>query len=622
MEGTLLIPPDRGTILGRALWKPRYVVVGSAQRDGVAPDGGSTNNLSLSQVLSASRPKDAQKQTAKLQRLPPSGVYLSIYKTKDDWEPVQQHSMASITDCQVQMLAHRKQGPVLATLVLQVSPDPATDKLRKRRSSRTAGLTSTKESGPTTLLFRPGEDGFSLHDWARCITALAQPAGPEQFPISPVSPTSPGFFNPFSPRPRDGGEFRPASGGHETARRPTVSHKPSGQTQWSRERPVTFSSESPSLRSRKSDISSHNSSVHAVGMGYVMHGQHYTTVLPTDLPSPATTVGEMPGEYMLGWTSAQGRSSTLGSPVRGRGSVGSCSQAQGSLMSGSPPTHRETILDRAFLLKCIPGSEREVPGEDKLSSLARFDALMREAETRRRQERQEQPPMSPMASTWEEDEETEDDDDLNDEPDDSLEDDEDSGEDSGGDDFEDRTAGERSSIGPSAQRALHFIANRHSSISSNGRTSLSYRNPRRSESGASILRPQTANSRIRPSMAGRTNSQPQIPMISSESILPPAAETTQRQEQRQSVSSATRLSFNDFTKRLSSTSSLLLVQNNNSGAASSRGSSEIDFPEQSTPRNALGPSRMPAKPPQPQEHDKCGWRGSVGVFGSGEGGFL
>ena len=58
------------------------MVVGSAQRDGVAPDGSSTNNLSLSQVLSTSRTKDAQKQTAKLQRLPPSGVYLSIYKTK------------------------------------------------------------------------------------------------------------------------------------------------------------------------------------------------------------------------------------------------------------------------------------------------------------------------------------------------------------------------------------------------------------------------------------------------------------------------------------------------------------------------------------------------------------
>lgn len=528
--------------------------------------------------------------------------------------------MASITDCQVQMLAHRKQGPVLATLVLQVSPDPATDKLRKRRSSRTAGLTSTKESGPTTLLFRTGEDGLSLHDWARCITALAQPGGPDAYPISPVSPTSPGFFNPFSPRPRDAGEFRPSSGGHEMARRPTVSHKPSGQTQWSRERPVTFSSESPSLRSRKSDLSSHNSSVHAMGMGYVMQGQHYTTVLPTDLPSPATTVGEMPGEYMLGWTSAQGRSSALGSPVRGRGSVGSCGQAQGSMMSSSPPTHRETILDRAFLLKCIPGSEREVPGEDKLSSLARFDALMRDAESRRRQERQEQPPMSPMASTWEEDEETEDDD-LNDEPDELPEYGEDSGEESGTDDFENRASGERSSIGPSAQRALHFIANRHSSISSNGRTSLSYRDPRRSESGASILRPQTANSKIRPSMAGRTNSQPQVPLMSSESMLP-AAEIIERQEQRQAVASATRLSFNDFTKRLSSTSSLLLVQNNNSGAPSSRGSTEIDFPEQSTPRNALGPSRMPSKPSPAQEHDKCGWRGSVGVFGSGEGGFL
>ena len=91
-------------------------------------------------------------------------------------EPIQQHSIASITDCQVQMAAHRKQGNVLPTLALQISPDPTTDKLRKRRSSRTAGLTTMRDSGPISLWFRLGEDQtYTLTEWADYIRSLMQP---------------------------------------------------------------------------------------------------------------------------------------------------------------------------------------------------------------------------------------------------------------------------------------------------------------------------------------------------------------------------------------------------------------------------------------------------------------
>jgi hypothetical protein len=58
--------------------------------------------------------------------------------------------------------------------------------------------------------------------------------------------------------------------------------------------------------------------------------------------------------------------------------------------SSSPPGPRETILDRAFQMRCIPGSDREVPGEEKLSSLARFDALMREADEKRKKREMEE----------------------------------------------------------------------------------------------------------------------------------------------------------------------------------------------------------------------------------------
>ncbi|KAK9426501.1 hypothetical protein SUNI508_00028 [Seiridium unicorne] len=614
MEGVLLVPPDRGTIIGRAVWKSRFVVVGSPQREMAHP------NLSLSQVLSTNRIKEARGQSSKPRPMPaPDAIYLSIYKARDDWEPVQQHSIASITDCGVQMIAHRKQGPVLPTLILQVSPDPATDKLRKRRSSRTAGLTTTKDSGPTTLHFRPGDDQHTLNDWARCIISLIQPGIPGRAPMSPMTPVSPTFINPFAAKPRDASEYssRPSSSKQEPVR-PPMPHSQSSQSRSSRDRPATFSSESPSLRSRTSDLSSHASSINAMGMGYVIPNQHYTTVLPTDLPSPAATIGEYQGEYMLGWTAAQGRSSALSSPVRGRGSVSSQGQQQqlqyqGPPMSSSPPMQRETILDRAFQLRRIPGSERETfPGEEKLSSLARFEALMREKEERRKKEKQEMALASPPpTSMWEEDEESEDD--LNDEPDD---------EDSTDDDtFEEEGTSDRTAIGPSTQRGLHYLTNRHSSVSHGGRTSLSFHADSRAyDNGASILRPHTAHSRMRPVMSPRTTSQPQPPSSPSEIPPTPREDVSLRphHEKRHSTSSVKRLSFNEFTRRLSSTSSLLLVQTNQSNG-SNRGSSEFET-QQTTPRNGLNPRSTPR--PSQQDQEKCNWRGSVGVFGSGEGGFL
>ncbi|KAK8047804.1 hypothetical protein PG996_015868 [Apiospora saccharicola] len=624
MEGTLLIPPDRGNILGRALWKSRYVVLGSPQREGNADANQPPNNLSLSHVLSATRIKDGREKNIKIPpRMSPDTIYLSLYKSKDDWEPAQQYSIASIAGCQLQMVAHRKQGPPEPTMILQIKPDPTTDKLRKRRSSRTAGLTREKESGPTTLWFRPSDEGgYALQDWARYISSLIQPSGSDAYsayPMSPVTPASPTFSNPFSPR-REAG--RPDSGGQEAVR-PAMKHH--------RSRPHTFSSESPSLRSRKSDISSHGSSLNAMGMGYVINGNQYTTVLPTDLPSPATTVGELPSEYMLGWTNAQGRSSTLGSPVRARGSVSSQGQAPASQSSNSPPPARESILDRAFQLRCIPGVEAEIPGEYNLSSLARFDALMREAEERRRKERAQNPPITPMTSTFEEDEDTEEQDTAKaakqvkgeEVEEASEEDDEEEEEEESSDDdvFDHHVSRDRSSIGPTAQRALAFIANRHSTMAQTGRATQSYH----PDSGYSILRPHTAHSRTRPAAPNRGGSQTHIPLASGamENQRASMRDNLSRHEKRHSTSSVKRLSFNEFTKRLSSTSSLLLAPNNGGGPGS-RGSSESETTQQPASRAGLRhPRGTPSQSSQSsKDSERCGWRGSVGVFGAGEGSLI
>lgn len=607
-------------------------------------------NQTFAQSMTASR-MQAASRASNIRAQPrgsPEAIYISIYKSKGDWEPIQQHALSSVTDCQIQQVAHRKQGPVLPTLIINISPDPTTDKLRKRRSSRTAGLTSTKETHPTTLWFRPGDDTYTLQDWARFIQPLIQPNMPDRAPMSPITPASPSFINPFSARREASDAYqRPASGHANHWGASALHHKGSNYTHSSRERPLTYS-ESPSLRSKRSDISSsHASSMNPAQIAY----QNYTAIQQghtADLPSPATTIGEYQGEFIEGWTSAQGRSSTLSSPIRGRDSVSS--QGPQSIAvtmdSSSPPAPRETILDRAFQLRCIPGSEREVPGEEKLSSLARFDALMREADEKRKIREAEEARLraeSEPKSVWD------------------LDDDSDSDEEDDRDDDSDDVVGELNDselgypIPPTAQRALDYIASRHDSQqgqrarAQTGRGPLNYNAETLMalNSGPSLLRPQTSYARNRPGMAQRTHSQPQLagigPVASNFDSPQPAGTAgsgdgtvtakasplhRSQTEKRLSTSSAKRASFTEFTKRLSSTSSLLLVQTNASSASatSSRGSSDAtaEGSQQHGLRGALQPRRVRSPTPRTEREssDKaCNWRGSVGVFGA-EGGLI
>ncbi|KAJ2902202.1 hypothetical protein MKZ38_000936 [Zalerion maritima] len=601
MEGTLLVPPDRGTIIGRAVWKPRYMVIGASKRDVQSPSYPGSQ-MSSSSRLNASRIASP--------RSPPSfslePLCMSIYKAK--------FAITSITECSVQLLAHRKQAPHLPTLVINISPNPATDKLRKRRSSRTAGLGTIKENHPNSLWFRaPSESHPTLHEWARFIQPMMQQHG---HIMSPISPNSPSFVNPFAGMHSSGG---PGS-------RSTLQHKSSANTYSSRERPLTFSSESPSLRSKRSDISSHASSANHAGFT-VVTGQHYT-VGPDNLPSPATTIGEYTGDFIEGWTTAQGRPSAVSSPIRGRDSLGSQPQvpvpATGN--ASSPPGPRETILDRAFQMRVIPGSTSDMPGEEKLSSLARFDALMKEAEQKRlKREAEEKAKARAQATAQDESEGLKSAWDLDESSDEEDEDEENAthGHDADEDD---------AVIGPKAQRALEFIADRHNNPGIRtgppySRSTISYHpDTLRALASSESRRPHTGYGKNRPVISQRTNSQPQMPgeAPNSPASTVRAADDYRNGEKRQSISSAKGLSFNDFTKRLSSTSSLLLVQTNVSGGSSQR-SSEIEAQQPGpVPRG-----RTPGPPPPgPRRNDpewdnsmRCGWRGSIGVFG-GEGGFL
>ncbi|KAI0457126.1 hypothetical protein F5B21DRAFT_465776 [Xylaria acuta] len=580
MDGVLLVPPDRGPIIGKPIWKPRYVVVGPQhEKEGHSP------NLTLSQVLSTARIRDVGGRSSKSQqRAPTDALYFSVYKSKEDSEPMIQYSIASITDCQVQRIAHRKQGHLLPTLTIQISPDPATDKLRKRRSSRTTGLITNKDPGPTKLWFLATEESrYGLDDWARYIQSLVQ--SQQSVPMSPISPTSPVFISPF-PSMQDTVERPGPVASAKGKLRSKLQPKSSGRTlPAARDQNSVYTSGSPSLRSRKSDLSSRASSMIPGSMTFVQ--QHYTNLQHSDLPSPTSTVDEYPEQFIEGWTASQGRSSALSSPIRARGSISSSQDpSQPSLDSSPRMAPRETILDRAFQMRCIPGSDREVAGEEKLTSLARFEALMCEAENRKRTAGRKEVAQEPLKSTWEDDESDED------ECGGEVEDDED--EDSDNYDFEQHDDHDEMDA---SSKALRFITNRHNSTYS--------------EAGlSSVLRPHTSHSRSRPA-AQRTNSQPYIPgpplhvLPSSSSRLPEGVPMRRSHEKRHSTSDVRNLGFNEFAKRLSGTSSLLLVQSNAS-TGSNRGSGDYDT---HTPRGTQTPD------------ERCRWRGSIGVFGN-EGGFL
>jgi hypothetical protein len=507
-------------------------------------------------------------------------------------------------------MQHRKQSPSLPTLLLELKPDSISEKQRKRRSSRTGGLSSAKDPFTNILLFRSvPEERFSIFDWQINMKPLLTVGDIEETPLSPLSPVFSSFTNPFAARE----DRRPST----SANRPELPHRSSGQGPSSmvpqaplpRDRPSALISPSPSLKSIRSDLSSQASSLHPP-MGFTpAHPQTYST-LPTDLPSPASTSTGYETQFVEGWTSAQGRSSALSSYTRRSNSIASAAAPPGAIAS-TPPAPRETILDRAFQMRCIPGSDRiNGKDEEKISSIARFEALMREVD-----ERKQARAAASQTPGWELDEESEEESDndvvVEEEIESELVD----------DDIEMPTP---------AQRALDYISGRgiHSipSQSPTRTPPVPYLNPQAMSAfhGQSIP-DSSINSHSRTGSSSRKTKRPSSMALPSRSIStttsPSHRESTNNnlkaggtdvREKRRSSTSVKRLSFQEFAKRLSSTSSLLLVQTNASSSSgrdgSRRTSSEYGFEE-----DRSGPS---------SERDKrCAWRGSVGVVG-GEGGFM
>ncbi|EPE34631.1 hypothetical protein GLAREA_10325 [Glarea lozoyensis ATCC 20868] len=609
MEGLMSVPPERGTFIGRALWKPRYVVLGTG-----AHLKTQTDILSESTGKSSSRKglKSTPSKPNLAETLPPQEdsqnprLYVSIYKAKGDWEFVSQHPVSAFTTCEIRTLQHRKQGTSLPTLMLELKPDSMSEKQRKRRSSRTAGLTS-KDPWANVLLFRTvADERHTIYDWQAAIRSKLTIDTPEDSPLTPMSPSFNAFSNPFAPRESKGSPRPDLSQRSSSHTINTYPHAP-------RDRPSNIISPSPSLRSRRSDLSSQSSSLHPP-IGFTSHLNNYPNTLPSDLPSPASTYET---QFIEGWTSAQGRSSALSSHTRGSNSIASAVNPS-SPMASTPPGPRETILDRAFQLRYIPGSGRVGDiDEEKISSIARFEALMKEVDEKKKQKGLVS--QNRNKEEWGLDEESEDSDDVE-----------------SGDEGE-----EKLEMPTPAQRALDFISGRRVPPPPSARPlSPPPRSPPipflNSQAMSAFHGGPSASNNIRP-RAGTTSSRnktsrPSSMALPSRSMSTATIPTLKEnmsgngnlkaddrgKEKRRSSTSVKRLSFQEFTKRLSSTSSLLLVQTNASSSSgkdgSRRTSSEYGF------EGLEGGLRSPGLSGDNRDK-RCGWRGSVGVFG-GEGGFL
>ncbi|KAM0260698.1 hypothetical protein ACHAQJ_002614 [Trichoderma viride] len=614
LDGFLLVPPDRNHILAKPQWKSRYVFVGRRTTISKQKDRQSGNGA----WSTGSGPKP-------LTKVYTDEYCISVFKSKEDVEPAYQWPTSCVLDCQVQMLAYRKQGPIQPTLVVTI-----TDKERKRRSSRSVGLITSKEAGTSTLWFRTPQDDHhnSLHEWAQFILGKKNPTASD-------GNTTPVFSSPFSPRSREAPEYfpRPDSGNQASSSRPDarpLQHKSSGATYstGTRERPATFSSDSPSLRSKRSDISSPSSvSQHPVQKSFMVPGQIYTGPMHGDAGLPSIRDSIYQGELIEGWTAAQGRSSTLSSPTRGHETLGSPMEASMSFDVSAPPAPGETILDRAFQLGHIPWAETSVSGQENFNSIARFDALMREVEDKRKlREAAQRVERATIRNTY------------NPEAVARVVSDEEFDSDDNAHSADEQENGYDSSpiISPSAQRALAFIASRHGdSPREHGtrrptisRAHLSFHAGSTAPTSQSPpSRPHTAHAKSRLNPSQRTQSTPHLNPISAGRVIEDDASRNGDAEIRQSGLKSKRLSFSEFTRRLSSTSSLLVVQTN-----TSRDSRRGSVGTISQPSSARRPTvshrdshRDTVPPPRSREWQsqdrQCPWRNSVGVVGP-EGGFL
>jgi len=264
---------------------------------------------------------------------------------------------------------------------------------------------------------------------------------------------------------------------------------------------------------------------------------------------------------------------------------------------------------------------------------------MREADERKRQKSTSSSQGGGLNSSWELDEESEE------SSSGELEEEDD---DADGLDMSDQDV----AIPTPAQRALHYISGRRTPLPTSRPLSPETRSPPipflnsqamsafHGDSNGGGLRPRTGtgsshrnsrpNSLALPTRSVSAATVPSLKDVSSSSSNGnlKTLDRDMKDLKRRSSTSVKRLSFTEFAKRLSSTSSLLLVQTNASSSSgregSRRTSSEYGADEERIGRRNsvnLRGGTASNNADRDARDKRCGWRGSVGVFGS-EGGFL
>jgi hypothetical protein len=447
--------------------------------------------------------------------------------------------------------------------------------MRKRRSSRSGTLSSSSSTFPNSLLFRSvPEEHFNIYDWQVTIQPRISP-NPSIIDFDnsvgrEAEKTFNSFINPFAKssraaeRPHISAPIRPELYRNSHSMDPYSSGGPFG-----RDRPNTSTliSPSPSLRSRRSDLSSQASLQKPMSHKSQLPIQH----MPPDLPSPVSTLNH-DDQLISGWTSAQGRSSALSSHTRASASIST------ELGATPPSIPRETILDRAFKQRCIPGSDRKQKsgGDENMSSIARFEALMREQEAKRR------PPLTrpgtgpewrSTMTGWELEEESEGSSVGVPSEDEALprhRKERDVYTRSNSDEDPEKLSLTMHTMPTPAQKALEYIS---------GRTTPNLP-PHRPSSSKSVRHQMTEYSQAPTPPMPTSRTRPMSLSLAPGTSLPQggnhgADDSTGREirANRRSSTSAKRLSFTEFAKRLSSTSSLLIVQTNQSSASGSHASS-------------------------------------------------
>lgn len=325
------MPPEKASIIGKSLWKTRFVSLGPAP-PAAAPSMRSNGPRSTSSSSSSSRLNSSLKQL-KLgsrnasqisveQAYPANDRWLCVYKHKGDHEPVALYAASSIVSCTVQDYTHRKTHSAQPTLIVTVQAGGPKKKNRQaRRLSQTGGLSA---SHTATILFRAVQSApDSIRGWQEALQDLLD-APPDQHRADAALPYS---------------SNRPST----STARPTLP---------------------PSQESYVSAGGSHPGSALSIRTSH------------TALSSPISSSPQNAAHGLE--SSSSPRSDRFGSPSPYR-------TVSPPFPPPPPPAAvvRETILDRAFKMNCIPGAAPALEGEPAMNSIARFEALMQDIEARR-----------------------------------------------------------------------------------------------------------------------------------------------------------------------------------------------------------------------------------------------